>query len=90
MEPLSLSLKERRRLDVLGQVRDGGLSVAEAARLLGVSERQAWRLKRRYATRGDAGLAHGPLPCNDTATTDSSHGHCQFNGVTPADVPSVP
>lgn len=33
--------------------------MAEAARLLGVSERQAWRLKRRYAACGDAGLAHG-------------------------------
>ena len=54
-----MSLKERRRLEVLSRVRDGGLSVAEAARLLGVSERQGWRLKRRYAASGDAGLMHG-------------------------------
>lgn len=26
--------------------------------MLGISERQAWRLKRRYASGGDAGLAH--------------------------------
>ncbi len=54
-----MSQKERRRLEVLSRVRDQGMSVAEAARLLGVSERQAWRLKRRYAKGGDAGLAHG-------------------------------
>jgi len=54
-----LSQKERRRLEVLSRVRDEGMSVAEAARRLGVSERQAWRLKRRYAKGGDAGLAHG-------------------------------
>jgi transposase len=59
MGTLSLSSKERRRLEVLSRVRDGEVSVAEAARLLEISQRQAWRLKRRYASRGDAGLAHG-------------------------------
>src|SRR5258708_40212836 len=59
MGSLLLSQKERRRLEVLSRVRDQGMSVAEAARLLGVSERQAWRLKRRYAKGRDAGLAHG-------------------------------
>jgi transposase len=59
MGTLSLSSKERRRLEVLSRVRDGEVSVAEAARLLGVCERQAWRLKRRYAAGGDAALAHG-------------------------------
>ena len=60
MEPLSLSLKERRRLEVLSRIRHEGLSVAESEQLLGVSERQAWRLKRRYATGGDAGLGAEP------------------------------
>src|SRR5258708_7729273 len=59
MGSLLLRQKERRRLEVLSRVRDEGMSVAEAARLLGVSERQAWRLKRRHAKGGDAGLAHG-------------------------------
>ena len=58
MGNLTLSVKERRRLDVLGRVRDGLVSVAAAAEQLGVSERQAWRLKRRYAAGGDAGLVH--------------------------------
>ncbi len=34
------------------------MSVSEAALLLEVTERQMWRLKRRYAAQGDAGLAH--------------------------------
>jgi hypothetical protein len=58
MGELTMSVKERRRVEVLSRVRDGQLSVAAAARLLGVSERQAWRLKRRYAAGGDAGLVH--------------------------------
>ncbi len=59
MGSLSLNQNERRRLEMLKRVVEGTLSVAEGARLIGVSERQAWRLKRRYAARGDAGLAHG-------------------------------
>src|SRR5690348_14823434 len=55
---LSLSSKERRRLEILSQVRDGKVSVVQAALVLGISERQAWRLKRRYVDGGDAGLAH--------------------------------
>ena len=53
-----MSVVERRRLEVFSRVRDGGFSVVEAARLLGISERQAWRLKARYAREGDVGLVH--------------------------------
>jgi len=53
-----MSAKERRRVEVMSRVRDGQVSVAVAAGLLGVSERQAWRLKQRYATGGDGGLVH--------------------------------
>lgn len=67
-----MSVKERRRLEVLSQVQDGELSVAEAARLLEISERQAWRLKRRYATAGDAGLAHGLRGRASNRTTDAA------------------
>lgn len=59
MDKLTMSLKERRRVEVLGRVRDGQLSVSVAAGLLGVSQRQAWRLKLRYAAAGDGGLVHG-------------------------------
>jgi hypothetical protein len=57
-ERLAMSAKERRRVEVMSRVRDGQLTVAAAAAAPGVSERQAWRLKRRYAAGGDAGLVH--------------------------------
>ena len=53
-----MSVAERKRLEVFGRVRDGDLSVARAASLLGISERQAWRLKARYVREGDGGLVH--------------------------------
>ena len=53
-----MSVAERKRLVVLAQVRDGAMSVAAGSRLMGVSERHGWRLKRRYVREGDDGLAH--------------------------------
>src|SRR2546430_5459860 len=58
MGQLTMSVKERRRVEVLSRVRDGQVAVSVAAGLVGVSERQAWRLKRRYAAGGDGGLVH--------------------------------
>ena len=58
METLAMSVKERRRLVVFGQVKAGGLSVAKAGRVLGISQRQARRIWRRYLEEGDAGLVH--------------------------------
>src|SRR5438270_440676 len=52
MGALTMSVAERRRLEVFGRVRDGELSVAGAAAALGISERQAWRLKARYVRAG--------------------------------------
>lgn len=54
-----MSVKERRRLALLSQVASGQLSVAEAGRQLGLSERQVRRVWQRYRQRGDAGLVHG-------------------------------
>ena len=54
-----MSTRERRRLIVFSQVKKRAISVAEAARSLGLSERQARRLWKRYGQRGDAGLIHG-------------------------------
>ncbi len=54
-----MSLKERSRLSVLAQVKDGKLSLAQAARVMKLSERQAWRVWKRYGQSGDAGLMHG-------------------------------
>lgn len=54
-----MSQKERRRLEVMARVRDGELTLTKASRLLGLSVRQGWRLWKRYAASGDAGLVHG-------------------------------
>ena len=53
-----MSVKERRRLEVFSRVCEGAVSVAKAAELLGLSERQAWRVKARYQGAKDAGLVH--------------------------------
>jgi transposase len=59
METLVMSVRERRRLTEFSRVKDGLISVAAAARSLGLSERQGRRLWRRYRRKGDAGLIHG-------------------------------
>ena len=51
--------QEQLRIAVLNGVMEGKVSVAEAARLMGVSERHAWRLLRAYRKEGVAGVAHG-------------------------------
>jgi hypothetical protein len=50
---------EQRRAWVLTKVLAGELEVLEAADLLGLSVRLVWRLKRRFADEGPAGLVHG-------------------------------
>jgi transposase len=59
MEILEMSASERRRLIVFSQVKQRGIRVAEAARSLGLSERQGRRLWKRYDQQGDRGLIHG-------------------------------
>ena len=54
-----MSERERRRLEMFSQVKTGRVSVSEAGRRLGLSERQARRLWRRYLEVGDGGLVHG-------------------------------
>ena len=56
---LTLSKKEQRRLVVLNEVERGKMVTREAAEILGVSERQGWRLLAAYRKEGAAGLAHG-------------------------------
>jgi len=58
MEEIRMSQKERRRLELLSRVRDGGLTLAAVAELLPLSYRQCKRLWRRYQDDGDAGLVH--------------------------------
>ena len=58
-ERLTLNQKEQNRVIVLNQAAIKQIEVREAAGLLNVSERQAWRLLAAYRREGAAGLAHG-------------------------------
>ena len=50
---------EQTRLQVLNSVLEHQLPAAQAAEILGVSERHAWRLLAAYRREGAAALAHG-------------------------------
>jgi transposase len=58
-ETITMTTVEQRRGWVLTKVIAGEVEVAEAAELLGLSVRSVWRLKRRFADEGPAGLVHG-------------------------------
>ena len=54
-----MSRTEQRRTWALTKVLAGELTVAEAAELLGLTERSIYRLRARMARMGPAGLVHG-------------------------------
>ena len=56
---MDLSLKERDRISVLRQVKEGVLSVAVGAARLGVTRRHFRRLRRKFEAEGDAAVVHG-------------------------------
>ncbi len=58
METLEMSRSERRRLEVLSQVRLGKLTLRKGSELLGIGYRQMKRVWGRYQAEGDAGLVH--------------------------------
>jgi transposase len=53
-----MSAKERDRLTILTQVCEEQLTVAEAAEHLSISERQTYRILKRYRVEGAKGLLH--------------------------------
>jgi len=53
-----MSERDLRRIEVLSDVRAGRRTVAAAAAVLAVSERQAYRLLARYGVDGGSGLIH--------------------------------
>jgi transposase len=55
---ISMSERDLRRIEVLSDVRVGRRTVAAAAAVLAVSERQAYRLLARYEADGGSGLIH--------------------------------
>jgi transposase len=59
MKGLTLRPREQARIDVLSRVLSRDVSVAEAALVLGLSQRQVWRLSAALRTTGVAGLVHG-------------------------------
>jgi len=56
---IRMSQKELQRVRVLDRVLEGQMLLTEASRVMGVSYRQAKRLKRAFVGKGAEGLAHG-------------------------------
>ena len=54
-----LTMKEEKRLGIIQRVFRGELSVVEAALILGISERQCYRVKGRVTKQGAKGVMHG-------------------------------
>ena len=65
-ETLQMSRKERRREAVMVRVAAGELLLKQAVALMGVSDRQAVRIKAGYLRRGASALMHGSrgMPSN--------------------------
>ena len=59
MKELTLNQKELARQQVLNKVLEHRLPMDRTARLLGVTERHAWRILAAHHREGAAGLAHG-------------------------------
>jgi hypothetical protein len=58
METISMSRKERKRLEAFSRVKMGDLMLVTAGEMLGLSYRQTKRAWARYKEQGDAGLVH--------------------------------
>ena len=57
-EILTMSAKERQRLQVIGRIKHSDTTVAAAAESLQISERQMYRLLHRHRIDGDKGIIH--------------------------------
>jgi len=53
-----MSKKEINRIDTLCRIERGEETIERAARILGISERQMYRVVKRYREAGEAGLCH--------------------------------
>ena len=58
LETTRMSQRERKRLEVMSQVKKGLMTLAKGSELLELSYRQVKRLRARYEAEGDAGLVH--------------------------------
>jgi transposase len=66
---LTMSKKERERLAVLNRFRAQEITDEDAASILGISQRQFYRVKKRFDAEGDQGLVH------KLRGRDSNRGH---------------
>src|SRR6185295_1562716 len=55
----TLTMKEEKRLDVIQRVYRSELTMEKAALVLGISERQCYRVKARVSEDGAKGVVHG-------------------------------
>jgi transposase len=69
MRGLTLTQQEQGRLQTLNLVLEERMGVAEAACVLGLSERHAWRILAAYRGEGVAALAHGNRGCRPANAT---------------------
>jgi hypothetical protein len=81
-----LSTKHLRRAEILTRLLAGRLSTMEAAQLLGLTTRQARRLRSRYVAEGVSALVHGNTgraPANRTeqATVERLRSLCGADGT---------
>jgi transposase len=58
MRVLSLTMEEAGRYEIISQVNEGYLKVKEAADILGLSQRQVYRIKARVQREGLKGVIH--------------------------------
>jgi transposase-like protein len=56
---MRMSKRDWRRLDIVERIERGQMTIAEAARSLGLSRRQMQRVRRRVEEKGQAGVTHG-------------------------------
>ena len=56
---ITLTMQDEKRLDVIQRVYRGELTVVQGALVMGVSERQGYRIKARVAKAGAKGVVHG-------------------------------
>ena len=79
MDLLTMSTKELSRVEVMGRLEEKRLTQKEAAKILGISERQVKRLRKQYREKGASGLVsrrrgkpsnHRMLPETEQAAID--------------------
>jgi predicted DNA-binding transcriptional regulator YafY len=58
---ITLTMKDDRRLDIIQRVYRSELTVVQAALVMGVSERQCYRVKARVGKAGAKGVVHATV-----------------------------